>query len=528
MFDILIKNGNIIDGSGKKSFQADIGIERDIIVDIGNLQNAPAKKTIGAKNLTVCPGFVDILNRSDTFGTLFENPSQESLLRQGTTTIIGGNCGASLAPIISIHAINAIQKWTDIKNVAINWSSMAEFLYELSHKEIGVNFGTLVGHTTLRRGLLKDEIRPFQKDEMDKMKYIVEESIKDGALGLSAGLVYAHSKIATTEELIELGKITAKNNGFLSLHLRNEEKDTIGAVNEAIRISQEAEIPVEIAHLKIIGQENWPMMDKTLSMIEIANRSGAQITFDVFPYTFSASVLYTTLPDRLVNENKDNLVNMINDKEQKKIIVADMQKNPKFDYGKIIIAMSSGDKSFIGHTVQSIAQDHGLSQEEVILHLIIESRGRMIGFIPDISEENIKKQISNNFSFIASNGAGYGLRHKISKELAHPRCFGAFPRAIRKYALDEKIVSLEEIIAKMTLKPAQKIGLKKRGELKVKNYADVVIFDQDKIRDNAIIQSPYQFADGIEYVLVNGQVAVSNGNYNGLLKGKVLRKFIDA
>lgn len=528
MFDILIKNGNIIDGSGKKSFQADIGIEKDIIIDIGNLQNAPAKKIIDAKNLTVCPGFVDILNRSDTFGTLFENPSQESLLRQGVTTIIGGNCGASLAPIISIHAINAIQKWADIKNIAINWGNMTEFLYELSHKEIGVNFGTLVGHTTLRRGLLKDEIRPLSRDELDKMKYSTEESMKGGSFGLSAGLVYAHSRVAPTEELIEIAKVVAKNGGYISLHLRNEEENIVAAVNEAIRISQEAEVSLEIAHFKIIGRKNWPLMDKAISMIETANRSGAQINFDIFPYTFSASVLYTTLPNWLANESKEKLISILSNKAEKKSIIEEMQKNHKFEYGKIIIAMSSGDKSYIGHTIQLIAQNQGLSPEEVILNLITESRGRIIGFIPDISEDNLKKQLINNFSLIASNGAGYGLNYENSNELAHPRCFGAFPRTIKKYAIDEKILPVEEIIAKMTSKSAQKIGLKKRGELKMKNYADITILDLEKIKDNATLESPYQFSDGIKYVIVNGKIEAEDNNYNGLLNGKVLKKFVDA
>lgn len=528
MFDILIKNGNIIDGSGKKSFQADIGIEKDTITEIGNLQNASAKKLIDAKNLAVCPGFIDILNRSDTFWSLFENPSQESLLRQGVTTIIGGNCGASLAPIISAHAINAIQKWTDIKNVAINWGNMAEFLYEISQKPLGVNFGTLVGHTTLRRGLLKDEIRPLSRDELDKMKYSTEESMGGGALGLSAGLVYAHSRVAPTEELIEVAGVVAKNNGYISLHLRNEEENIVAAVNEAIRISQEAGVPIEIAHFKIIGQKNWPLMDKALSMIEIANRSGAKITFDIFPYTFSASVLYTTLPDWLANESKEKLIGILSDKIQKKSIIEEMQKNPKFEYGKIIIAMSSGDKSYIGHTIQSIAGNQGLSPEEVILNLILESRGRMIGFIPDIGEDNLKKQIISNFSLIASNGAGYGLNYENSNELAHPRCFGAFARTIKKYAIDEKILPLEEIVAKMTLKPAQKVGLKRRGEIKAKNFADITIFDPEKIKDNATLESPYQFSDGIKYVIVNGKIEIEDGNYNGSLNGKVLKKNIDA
>lgn len=528
MFDILIKNGVIIDGSGKKSFQADIGIENGFISEIGNLQNAFAKKTIDAKNLTVCPGFIDILNRSDVFGTIFENPSQESLLKQGITTIIGGNCGASLAPIISINAIDAIKKWSDIKKIAVNWSSMSEFLNLLSAKPLGVNFGTLAGHTTLRRGLLKQEIRLLQKKEQEQMNYMANQALEEGALGISAGLIYAHTKITPTEELIELSKIASKNKGFFSLHLRNEAENIMSSVNEAIRISQEAMIPVEIAHFKIIGRKNWPLIERIIPMIETANRSGAQITFDVFPYAFSASVLYTILPDWATKNGKEKLLELLRDENLKKDIVAEMQQNPAVDYEKIIIAMSAGDKSIVGRNIKYLSQNQGLSPEETMLNIIIESGGRMIAFIPDLSEENIKNQIANNFSLMASNGAGYNLNYMNSGELAHPRCFGAFPRAIKKYVLDEKILSMEEMIAKLTSRPAQKIGLKKRGGIKTKNYADIVILNTGQLKDNATLEMPYQFSSGIDYVIVNGKIAIEDGIYNESLNGKVLKKFVDA
>lgn len=528
MFDILIKNGTIIDGTGKKSFQGDIGIEKGMITEIGSIKNASASKIIDANNLIVCPGFVDIMNRSDAFGMLFENPSQESLLRQGITTIIGGNCGASLAPIISLDAINAIQKWADIKNVALNWSTMAEFLSELSKKKFAVNYGTLVGHTTLRRGLLKQDIRQLQAKEMEQMQYTISESIRDGALGLSAGLVYAHTKIATTEELIEASKSASKNGGYLSLHIRNEGENIVSSINEAIRISQEAQIPVEIAHFKIIGKKNWPLLEKVFSMIEMANRNNPLVTFDVFPYTFSASVLYTILPDWVTREGKEKMLEFLRDKEYKKRIVEEMQKNSMVDCDEIIIAMSAGDKNLVGHNLKFIAQNQGLSVQEAILNIILESRGRMISFIPDIGEENIKSKILNDFSIISSNGVGYNLSHANGMELAHPRCFGAFPRAIKKYAIDEKIISLEEIIRKMTLKPAQKIGLKNRGEIKVKNFADIVIFNKEQLTDNATLQLPYQFPSGIDHVIVNGTIAVENGQYNNSLSGKIIKKHTDA
>lgn len=525
MLDILIKNGTIIDGTGKKGFRGDIGIEKGLITQIGELgEKTSALKTIDAAGKMVCPGFIDILSRSDAFGTLFENPSQESLLRQGVTTIIGGNCGASLAPMISISGIDAIKKWADIKNVAINWSSMAEFLNELSTKKIGVNFGTLIGHTTLRRGLLKQDIRLLQRKEQDQMNLIVDQAMSEGAFGISAGLVYSHTKITPTEELIEISKIAAKRGGFLSLHIRNEGANIISSINEAIRISQEARIPVEIAHFKIIGRQNWPAIEKILPMIELANQNGAQITFDIFPYTFSASVLYTILPDWATKESKEQLINLLRDKEQKKNIIQEMQQNRSVDYGNIIIAMSAGDKSLIGHDMKTIAQSQGLSPEEIILNIIIESRGRMIGFVPDLSEDNIKRQISSDLSLISSNAAGYNLDYANNRELAHPRCFGAFPRAIKKYALGENVVSIEEMIAKMTSRPAKKIGLAKRGEIRLNNFADITILDTKTINDNATIDLPYQFPSGIDYVIVNGQIAVNKSDFTGLANGKVLKK----
>lgn len=529
MLDILIKNGTIIDGSGKKSFQSDIGIEKGFITEIGNLQSSSAAKIIDAQNMLVCPGFIDILSRSDAFGMLSENPSQESLIRQGITTIIGGNCGASLAPIISAHAINAIQKWADIKNVALNWSTMGEYLDDLSKRKIGINYGTLIGHTTLRRGLLKQDVRQLQSKELEQMQYAISQSMSEGALGLSAGLVYAHTKIAPTEELIEIARTASKYKGYFSLHVRNEGADMMSSVNEAIRISQEAQLPVEIAHFKIIGQKNWGLLEKVLNMIEVANRSGAQVTFDVFPYIFSASVLYTILPDWVTKEGKEKMLEYLRSAAYKKQIVEDMQKNQQnIDYENIIIAMSAGDKNIIGHDLKTISKNQGISVEETILNIILESRGRMISFIPDLSEDNIKNQILNNFSLISSNGTGYNLSHAGNRELAHPRCFGAFPRAIKKYVIDNKVISMEDMISKMTSKPAQKIGLKKRGEIKIKNHADIVIFNPQELKDNATIELPYQFPGGINHVIVNGISAVENGNFTGILNGKILKKSVDA
>lgn len=519
---ILIQNGAIIDGSGKKKRKADLLIKDDKIKKIGDLKNAKGDKIINARGFYITPGFIDIHNHSDNYWNIFISPSLESMLRQGVTTVVGGNCGSSLAPLVSGNIISSIQKWADIRRVNINWLKMDEFLSHLEKRKMGANFITLVGHTTLRRGLLKDEFREIKKEESEKMKLMLKESMEAGAWGLSAGLAYSHAKIASTEEIIEIAKTLKKYNGIYSTHIRGEAKELLPAINETIKIGRETGIPVEISHLKAMGQKFWPAMEKAIKMIEIASRT-IDINFDIYPYTATGSVLYVLLPDWVAEGGKQMMIKRLKDQGIKTKVIEEM-KDEGYNYEKVVIAALSADKIFIGKKITDIARNQQVSVEEAVINMLIASEGRALSFIDAMSEENIEMGLKHKLSFIGSDGSGYDLKHLKTGELVHPRCFGTFPRILGRYVREKEIISYEEAVRKMTGGPAEKLGVKNRGLIKENYFADICVFNPRTVTDKATFTNPYQYPEGMEYVFVNGKMAVESGKYTGEMGGRVLRR----
>ena len=526
MYDILIKNGTIIDGSGEKSFKADVAIKKDKVRKIGRLGRVRARTVINAKRLYITPGFVDIHNHSDGYWTLFTIPSLESMLRQGVTTIIGGNCGSSLAPLARGSMIASIQKWADINEVSVNWLSMNEFLNVLEKRKIGVNFGTLVGHATLRRGLIGEEFRKLKPEEMKMMERMLEDALKQGAFGLSTGLAYSHAKIAPIEEIIKLAKVVKKERGIYTSHIRGEAKELVPAIKETLSIAKKAKISTEISHLKAMGKKNWPSFPRVIEMIESASqRSKININFDVYPYTTTGSVLYILLPDWVAEGGKRMLIKRLKDLTIRTKVIKEMQETQAYEYSKVIIAISPVDKTFIGRKITEIAQTQGVSVEEAIINMLVASEGQVITFFETLSENNVKLALKNPLALIGSDGSGYDIDYyRKKKKLVHPRCFGAFPRVLGKYVREEKLMKWEEAIYKMTNGPAQKIGLKKRGLLKKGNFADITAFNPKTVIDRATFENPFQYPKGIEYVIINGKIAIDKGKYTGKMAGRVLRK----
>jgi len=524
MPDILIKNAAVIDGSREKKIFADVFVSNGKIKKIGQLQNYKADKVIDATGLCLSPGFIDINNHSDTSLTLFTIPSQESLLKQGITTVLGGNCGSSLAPLVSADNLKAIQKWTDIEEINLNWLTFKEFLKEIEKRKIGINFAGLVGHSTLRRGLLGDEFRPLETKELEEIKILLESALKQGAFGLSTGLAYSHAKVASTEEIIELAKIVKKYNGLYSSHIRGEAEELIPAIKETIEIGKKTGVSVEISHLKAMGEKFWPNMNEALKLIKKASKN-LNINFDIYPYTITGSVLYILLPDWVAEGGKNALLKRLKDPAIKEKTIKEMQSRKDYEYAKIKIAASPIDKFFIGKSIVEIAKTQAISVEETIINMLVASEGRIITFLDTLSEENIEKGMKSKLSYIGSDGYGYDFSSQRKKrELIHPRCFGAFPRFLGRYVREKKLMDWEEAIYKITGGPAQKLGLKDRGLIKQNYWADMVIFDPEKIIDRANFENPYQSPLGIEYVFVNGIMAVEKDEYLNQKTGKVLRK----
>lgn len=511
MFDILIKNPTIIDGSGEKMFQADIGIKKDRIKKIGNLKRARAKKIIEAFGLYLSPGFIDIHNHSDSYWTLFTLPDCQSLIRQGITSIIGGNCGSSLAPLVEGSIIGSIQKWADINQVNVNWLTVKELFQDLEKRKIGINFGTLVGHATLRRGLLKDEVRPIKKEEIKIMEKMLRQAMKQGAFGLSTGLIFSHAKLASTEEIIKLAKIVKEEGGIYTSHIRGEGKELLPAIKEAIEIGQSSGISVQISHLKALGKKNWPKMEEAIKMIEQAGDKGIDINFDVYPYTTTGSVLYTVLPDWVAEGGKEAMLKRLKKPIIRAKVIEEM-KEDEYDYTKIKIGQ---DK------LTDIASRLDKDIEEAVIDLLIAKDGHVIAFMNLLSEENVIKALKHPLAIIGSDGFAASKRTPYP---IHPRCFGTFPRVFKKYVRQKKILSWQEAIHKMTGKPASKLGLKTRGLIKKDYFADVCLFRPKIIGDKASFANPYRYSKGMEYVILNGQVIIDKGEYTDKLVGRILKK----
>ncbi|MCX6761657.1 MAG: D-aminoacylase [Candidatus Moranbacteria bacterium] len=523
MLDIIIKNANIIDGTGMPAYRADIGIKEDEIKKIGALRDERASVEIDAEGKIVCPGFIDVNNHSDTYWRIFLDPHLESLIYQGITTIIGGNCGTSLAPLANPGTIDAIQKWVDVKKINVSWLKVKEFLAFLGEKKISPNFATLVGHATLRRGIIGDEVRSMVPKEIEALKKALEKSMKEGALGMSTGLIYSHARLAPYDELLALAKIVKKYDGVYATHIRSEQKEIVEAVEEALRIARDSGAKLQISHLKVIGEKNWPKMKDVLALIANAKEEGIDVTFDVYPYTATGSVLYSFLPAWISEGGKRIMLHRLKDPVIRAKVISEMRES-EFDYSKIEIAISPLNKTLARHSISEIALSQEKSVEDAVIDILIASEGMVVTSMEVLSEDNVQQAIASPLSFIATNGAGYDIFHAKTGERVHPRNFGSFIKVLEKYVKKERLLSWEVAINKMTQAPAEKFGLKNRGALKKGYFADIVMLDPDKLKSPATVENPYQYSKGVELVIINGEIVLSDGAYNGNRNGRVIKR----
>jgi N-acyl-D-amino-acid deacylase len=521
MFDVLIKNAIVINGTGEPMYKADIGIRDDRIEKIGYLTDEKGETELDVAGLLVCPGFIDINNQSDTRWRIFSDPQLESLIQQGITTIVGGNCGSSLAPLASSEAIYSIQKWGNVNQINISWQTVADFFKVLEHKKLAVNFGTLTGHGTLRRGLMQDATGISNREELDQMKKLLERSLKEGSLGMSAGLVYSHERKTTASELEELIQIVKKYQGVYTAHIRNEREDFLEALEEAVALAEKIKAKAHISHLKVMEERNWNLMDDALALISESLGRGVDITFDVYPYAHTETVLYTLLPEWISEGGKRIMLQRLKDQKIREKIIVAMQKSG-FDWSGLEIAKSFLNRVLTKRGIADIALSQNKSAEEAIVEILIASEGAVIVSTNTLSEKNVEKAILHPASIIATNGAGYNLEHARSGEKVHPRSFGTFPRVLAKYVMEKKVLSWENAVKKMTSKPARKFGLKKRGEIKEGFWADLVVINMDEIKDLATMENPYQYNQGIKLVMVNGKVVLQDGEINPIGNGKIL------
>ncbi|MEJ0021171.1 MAG: D-aminoacylase [Candidatus Doudnabacteria bacterium] len=502
MYDILIKNGTVIDGTGAPGKKMDVAVEKGKIVEVAADISGKALQTINAQDRFVTPGFIDIQNHSDSYWTLFDQPEQASLLSQGITSIIIGNCGASLAPLLNTESIKTIQKWHNLSGINLNWASMPEFLQILSAMPLGVNVGTLVGHATLRRGLAGDQVRSLTGDEIKIMDKTLQDALSAGALGLSLGLIYAHEVNSSIAELQEIVGNLKPTNKYLSVHLRSEASHILESIDEVIELAAANQIPIKISHIKVRGKKNWPLFDSVLGKLEAAYQKGLKISFDVYPYSTSWSVLYTYLPKWAYEGGRDQILKMAIDPISRRKIT-DYLRDQDQDFKNIIVAEAWNNNNFVGKTLGLIAQNQNVSAEEALLNVITATKAQVTIFDHNLSQEQVELFCASPLSMIATDGAGINQR---STGLFHPRCFGTMPRFL-KMVREKKLLKWESAVKKLTSEPASLLGIADRGVIAKGNIADIVVFDPQTVTDKADYVNPDLFSEGIDMVVVNGRIS---------------------
>jgi N-acyl-D-amino-acid deacylase len=523
MYDIIIKNGTVIDGTGARMFRADVGVKEDRIRSIGDLGNEAADRFIDARDCYVAPGFIDVNNHSDTYWQLFLNPGLESLLYQGVTTVVGGNCGTSLAPLADQSLLQSLQKWADIRKANLNWLSMEEFLEELARHRPAVNFATLVGHGTLRRGLIRDEARNLLREEVAAELKMLERSLGEGAFGLSSGLAYAHIRRASREELRLLAETVRKYGGVYAFHLRGESSDLLKSIEEAVLAAKSAGAKLHISHLKAVGEEAWPLMDGALGLVDSARAQGLDVTFDVYPYTHTGSVLYTLLPEWVTEGGRKMMIERLKDPGLRHEAVRELREK-KWDFGKAVLLNSSLNQMVVRQNILEMSRAQDKSPEELLVDILVASNGRATASLEVISEENVEKALAHPAAVVSTNGSGYSVDYAETGERVHPRSFGSFVRVLERYVRERQTLGWEEAVHKMSGKPAEKFGLKKRGTLRRGNYADIAVFRPDELSAPATMDDPYRYSRGMRWVLVNGEVEVDRGDVTGKRSGEILKR----
>ncbi len=523
-FDYIIKNGTIVDGSGKSSFEGDIGISSHFIKEIGDLSNRTTARTIDASNLVVCPGFIDVHSHSDI--CLIVNPNADSKIRQGVTTEISGNCGFSPFPISEENIEKYQEKNKEKYDIHVDWNDCDSFFRRMEKEGVALNYATLMGHSTIRETVMGMENKAATDSDLKQMMYELEKGMDQGALGLSTGLEYTPGSFASTEELIHLCEVLPKYDGIYATHMRNEDARVVEAVAEAIEIGKKAGVSVEISHLKACQKKNWHLVDRFLKQIEDARNEGLNIHADRYPYIAYNTSLKMLFPLWAREGDTEDIMARFENKAQIDKIRPLVEQKVR-DIGSwdsvLISYISSDERSHCaGKTVLQNAADEKLEPFEWVRQTLIAEKGSVSMVVFAMDEETTIDVLQASFTMIGSDGDSLSATGILSRGNPHPRNFGTFPRVLGYYLRDRKILELEEGIRKMTSLPAQKFGLKKRGLIQPGNYADIVMFDLNKVTDTATFLQPKQYPKGIKHVLVNGEWVIRDEAHTNKLPGMIL------
>ena len=517
---IIIRNGRIVDGTGNPWFKGDVGIEGEKISGIGNLSEFKADREIDAEGLIVCPGFVDVHTHSDT--SFLVNPKADSKVMQGVTTEIVGNCGGSAAPLTELGKSFYSKRSARDEDIDWDWNTVAEYYDRLEAEGLPLNVGTLIGHGTIRANVLGYEARAPTEQELESMKELVDDGMKDGAFGLSSGLKYAPGCYAKADEVVELCKVVRKYMGIYDSHLRNQAVNVIEAADEAIDIGRKAGVPVQIAHIKVRGRSVWGKGWNYLRIIDEAREAGIDVTFDQYPYDRCGST--ASIPIWALEGGDESLLKRLRDPEQRKRIEAEIPEHEDWvGPESTIITNFPPDRSYEGKTLAEISKLRNKTPESTVCDLVLETERRLGLQMIFGWEEEIHNFMVHPAMMVGSDGSSIAPYGVLGEGKPHPRNYGTYTRFIGRYVLKEGLLSLEDGVRRATSFPARRFGLYDRGILRVGMVADVVVFDPKTIMDTATYMNSQQYSKGIEYVLVNGAIAVENGKFTEQLAGKALR-----
>jgi len=496
-YDLVIRNGRIIDGTGNSWYRGDLAIKGGKIAAIGTV-TGKGKREVDAKDLIVAPGFIDV--HAHIEGSVLKNPTSDNYIYDGVTSVVTGNCGGSA-------------------------DTLSVFFHALDSAKVSINVASLIGHNTVRKLGIGLSDRQPTAEELQKMQGLVKAAMEQGAVGLSTGLIYLPGMYAKTEEVVALAKSAQQYGGVYASHIRNEENGVVDAINEAINIGRSANIPVEISHFKVSGRANWGRSHETLELVEKARAEGYDVTIDQYPYTASSTNLGIRLPDWALSGGQDSVKLRIADPAtHKRIIEGMLEQLKKYkykDYGFAFVAMHQADTSLNGKSIKEInilkgRKDRPQEQAETILDMMSAGGAQMV--YHSMNEDDVKYFMKYPFNMVGADGGVV----ETGRGMPHPRSYGTNARVLGKYVREEKVVPLEEAVRRMTSLPARKFNLHDRGLLLPGMAADIVVFDEKTVTDKATFEKPHQFSEGFRFVIVNGALTVDEGKHNGTRNGQIL------
>ena len=516
--DVILRNGMVYDGGGGEPFKADIAIDGDRIVGLGDLAGKRGRREIDAGGLAVAPGFINVLSWSNL--SLMQDGRSMSDIYQGVTLEVMGE-GHSMGPWNDAMKAERQADQGDIK-YDITWTTLGEYLQHLEDRGISTNVASFVGASTVRLHTMGYEDREATAEELMRMQELVRQAMLEGAMGLSSALVYVPGSFAPTAELVELARTAAAYDGLYTSHMRNEGKTIYEALDEFLHIVRASGIRGEIYHLKTSGKENWDKLDEVIRRIEAARAEGLPVTADMYTYHAGSTGLTIELPGWAKEGGHDVMVERLKDPALREKIKQDMDMIPPEDL-MLTGFQNEAMRHYTGRTLAEVAAERGTSPEDTAFDLIIEDDSRVGTVRFTMSEENVRKKIALPWMSFCSDSSSQTPEPPFTNSQPHPRGYGAFARLLGKYVRDEGVITLQEAIHRLTQFPAANLRLKDRGALAEGFYADVVVFDPEKVADRATFEQPHQLAEGMVHVFVNGSQVFKDGEHTGAKPGRFVK-----